>query len=324
MGKIKTLKPIKESTEEYDKAERAILELLRKEIYIPIMRELSAPQNQLQNSIEDLKDAILKGRISFNQGKFSGRFNSRTSQELKLLGAKWDRKTSTYKIRLSKLPAEIQHTISASESKMLAKFAGIDRKLAQMIPEKIADKIKVSKFFDTALWKVEKEFQSSIRNITVSPKLTADQAARIAGEWQNNMKIWIKDFSEKEIEKLRKDVKKSALAGNRYESMVDKIQKSYGVSANKAKFLARQETSLMMTKFKQTRYEAAGVNEYIWGCVAGSPNHPVRPAHKALEGKTFRWDNPPITTAPDEAARRNNPGQDYNCRCFAKPVVRFY
>ena len=163
----------------------------------------------------------------------------------------------------------------------------------------------------------------SIKNITVGPQLTKEQAARIADEWQTNMKLWVKDFTEKEILKLRKDVKSSVFTGNRYESMVSKIQKSYGVSANKAKFLARQETSLLMTKFKETRYKDVGVNEYEWRCVAGSKNHPVRPAHKKLEGLRFSWDNPPITTAPGEPVRRNNPGQDYNCRCFAKPIVRF-
>jgi SPP1 gp7 family putative phage head morphogenesis protein len=95
------------------------------------------------------------------------------------------------------------------------------------------------------------------------------------------------------------------------------------VSANKAKFLARQETSLMTTKLKETRYREAGVNEYKWKTVAGSKLHPVRPSHKILEGRIFRWDDPPITTPPGEAVRRNNPGQDYNCRCFAQPIVRF-
>lgn len=322
MKEIK-LRPIKEATDDYERAEKAILELLRKELYIPIMQELGAPKNQLQNSIEDLNQAILSGRITFYRGAFKGRLSSSISRELRQLGAEWDRKQGQFKIPLRSLPQSVRATIQASESRMKAKLAGIDRKLSQLLPAKIADKLQVSKYFDTALWKVERDFQSSIKNITVGPQLTKEQSAKIADEWQTNMKLWVKDFTEKEISRLRKDVQASVFTGNRYESMISKIQKSYGVSANKAKFLARQETSLLMTKFKETRYRSAGVNEYKWGCVAGSKNHPVRASHKILEGKIFRWDNPPITTAPGEPVRKNNPGQDYNCRCFAQPIVRF-
>ena len=52
--------------------------------------------------------------------------------------------------------------------------------------------------------------------------------------------------------------------------------------------------------------------------VVGSPNHPVREMHKALAGKVFSWDDPPIT---NEKGDRNNPGQDYGCRCYARPIV---
>ncbi len=108
--------------------------------------------------------------------------------------------------------------------------------------------------------------------------------------------------------------------GYRYETLVAEIQKSYGISQRKAKFLARQETSLLMSKFKQVRYQEAGSNEYIWDCVAGSSAHPVRHFHLLNRGKIFRWD----TGAPINAnGDRKNPGQDYNCRCFAKPIIRF-
>ncbi len=322
MKEIK-LQPIKETTDDYERAEKAILELLRKEIYLPLMQVLALPKAKLQNSIQDLHEAIIAGRINFYRGAFKGSFNSAVTKELKRLGAEWDRRQGLFKVPLSQLPQSVRQAIQASQSRLEEKISGIDRKLSQLVPEKIADKLQVSNFFDSALWKVEKDFQASIRKITVGPNLTKEQAKRIADEWQQNMKIYIKDFTEKEIQKLRKDVQSSVFTGNRYESIISKIQKSYGVSSNKAKFLARQETSLLMTKFKQTRYEDAGVREYIWRTVAGSKNHPVRASHKILEGKKFRWDDPPITTAADEPIRRNNPGQDYNCRCFAQPIVRF-
>ena len=55
------------------------------------------------------------------------------------------------------------------------------------------------------------------------------------------------------------------------------IQKSYGVTANKAKFLARQETKLLTTTLKEVRYVDAGVTKYKWKSVTGTAAHPVRP-----------------------------------------------
>ena len=80
-----------------------------------------------------------------------------------------------------------------------------------------------------------------------------------------------------------------------------------------------------MTKYKQVRYQSAGVNQYKWKCVVGSPNHPVRPMHAELgkrsdKGELFTWDNPPIV---DSKGDRKNPGQDFGCRCVAIPVVTF-
>lgn len=317
------LRPIKETTSDYERLEKRIKLHLKDLLYSPLIKALQLPGSVLQNSISALFDALRTGRITFNKGTFRGKFNAQTSKELKSYGAHWDRKTETFQIAQSDLPYEIRAAISASAARFEERLLEIDKTLSQILPAEIAETLSMTDIFDSSLWKVEKEFRKTLAGITVTPELTPMQRKRIAEEWQGNMRLWIKDFTEDEIRKLRTNVQKSAFAGNRYGSLIDTIQKSYGVTARKAKFLARQETSLLMTKFKESRYADAGVMEYRWGCVAGSKNHPVRPSHKILEGKIFRWDNPPITTMPDEPQRKNNPGQDYNCRCFARPLVRF-
>jgi len=319
--KVIELAPIKETTEDYERLEKTVKELWRKELYVPLMKLLGFPQKML-NSKNDLADALRTGRVTYYRGQFSGRFNASISKELKSLGAHWDKRTGTFRLSQSSLPSELRAIIAASDRIFRAKIADIDKKLSQFLPDEIADKLQATKIFDTSLWKVNREFSENVKGITIAPKLTDQQRQKIAAEWNDNMKLWIKDWTAEEIKKLRGEMEKTILTGNRYESAVKTIQKSYGQSQNKAKFLARQETGLLMAKFKETRYTDAGIMEYKWTTVAGSPKHPVRPWHKALEGKIFRWDNPPITTKPGEPARRNNPGEDYNCRCFAKPIVR--
>jgi SPP1 gp7 family putative phage head morphogenesis protein len=328
---IKYLKPIKESTEDYDKVERKIKELFRKEIYFPIMRVLGLGQKTLMNAKYDLLEAIKYGRIQFYRGVFKGRFNADISKELKALGAQWDNRTGTWKLSQTSLTQEIKAAIQASESRFQHKIDLIDKKLTQFLPEEIADRLKVDHIFDSTLWKVQREFDKTIRGITVAPQLTKEQRARIAKEWQNNLKLYIKEWTQKEIVELRKSMQQSVFAGNRYETAVKTIEKSYDVSTNKAKFLARQETGLLMAKFKETRYQDAGVTKYKWTCVAGTPAHPVRPAHKALDGKVFSWDNPREldknghvnSSGAHKPGDNKNPGEDYNCRCYAKPIVEF-
>lgn len=317
------LKPITIQLNEYDKIELRIKAAFRQLIYEPILREFGLKLSRLENSIADLHNAILKGKINYYRGTFSGKFNASTSKELKALGAKWDRKSGTFKLTLADLPPSLRGTISASNARFEEKVTKIDEKLKKILPEEFAKQIKLSDLFDRTLWKVDKQFHESTDGIIVPAQLTKERRAKIADEWQDNMDLWIRNFTEEQIVKLRKTVQDSAFSGNRYEALADGIQKSFGVTSRKARFLARQETNLLLAKFKESRYTDSGINEYRWRCVIGSKNHPVRPSHKILNGKNFRFDDPPITTEPGQPVRRNNPGEDYNCRCSAIPIVKF-
>lgn len=316
----KELKPIRETLSDYDAIKVKIIELFKTNVYIPLLRDVAAPKETLQNSMDDLAKAISSGRLRFWRGKFSGRFNATLSKELRRLGAEWDRKQGTWNIPLTKLPDELKIAIGASEHRYEKTVAAINKTLQSLNPAEIAQKLDVAKLFDADLWKTERKFQESIKSITVAPKVTAETRARLSAEYNDNMQLYITDFLEKEIKELRKTVEQRAFAGDRYEGLIKTIKESYGVSDRKAKFLARQETSLMMTKYKQVRYQDAGVNKYKWRCVVGSALHPVRPMHKAHDNKIFTWDNPPVI---NEKGERKNPGQDYNCRCVAIPVVSF-
>lgn len=317
---MKTLPPVKEKTEYYDMLEAAIAEHLKKMIYEPLMKELGIPKNKLENSKEDLLKAILSGRITFRQGTFSGKLNSRITLELKKIGAKWDKKSGTFKLPAKELPDDVKMTVSLSESRFKAKMKRIDEKLAKLLPEEIADSLKLEKIFDASIYKIGKDVDATLKSITVGPSLTDESRAIIARDYTNNMRLYIKDFTQKEIKSLREKMQKNAFEGKRYESMISTIQKSYDVSYNKAKFLARQETKLLLSKYKETRYVDAGVQKYKWTTVVGSPKHPVREMHKALDGKIFSWNNPPVV---NEKGERKHPGEDFGCRCYAIPIVEF-
>ncbi len=318
--KLIEISPIKLHEEDFEDIEKIITKLFRDEIYIPLLKELGIKNKVLKNSREDLIEAITSGRIAYVDGKFTGQFNSQVSGEIRRLGGVWDRRQGCFKVPRSKVPVEVKNAIAISQSRFEGVLKKISQRLVDMVPENIADKLDLSKKFDTALFRTKRRIDATLKGISVAPDLTDKQSAKIAEDYTNNMQKYIKDWTEKEIKTLRKEVQKQTLAGTRYEELSKTIQDRYGVSQSKAKFLARQETNLFLTKFKENRYQDAGVKEYIWTCSAGSAQHPVRPTHKRLNGKIFFWNSPPIT---DDNGSRNNPGEDYNCRCFARPIVRF-
>lgn len=319
--RTRELASVHETVADYEKMEQEILRLFRDEIYLPLITALDVPKDVvIENATDDLRRAIQRGRVRFYRGRFSGKFTANISKELRTLGATWEASTKSWKLLSSDLTDEIRLAVDASDEKMKRTEARVLGKLADINPDDVAEKFQGKKLFDHVLWKTDRKVTAQVEAVTVAPKLSKESRAKIAEEYTQNLRIYIKKWTEEEIVKLRERVEKSAVSGARYETLVSTIQKSYGVSQNKAKFLARQETSLLMAKFKETRYRDAGSTEYIWRCVAGSPNHPVRPFHKKLDGTRQRWDSPPII---DKNGNRKHPGEDYGCRCTARPLVKF-
>lgn len=336
------LPPIRETKEDYEDIRKEILDLLRRELYLPLIRELRLPKRRLENAVYDLLAAIRAGRVHFDRGLFTGSFNAKISKELSKLGAKWDRAREGWKIEKRDLTPEILQAIAASDERFKGVIDKIDKKLGETASEAISERLDTAGHFDRNLKDTDERIRKQVDRvrgggwerrgrdrregsregggISVVPHLTDFERQKIAEEYTQNLRLEVKEWADEEVLRLRKRVQGVALSGGRYESLVREIQTSYGAAQNKAKFLAREETRLMMTKFKGARYQDAGSEEYVWNCVAGSPNHPVRPMHKELDGKTFRWDDPPVV---NEKGEKKNPGEDYGCRCTPRPIIRF-
>jgi SPP1 gp7 family putative phage head morphogenesis protein len=102
----------------------------------------------------------------------------------------------------------------------------------------------------------------------------------------------------------------------RFTEIAKEIQRTEEVTASRAVLIARTETSRTATTLTQARAQAIGADSYIWRTSGDST---VRSDHKKLNGKIFRWDDPPI--ADEHSGTRANPGCIWNCRCFAEPII---
>lgn len=81
------------------------------------------------------------------------------------------------------------------------------------------------------------------------------------------------------------------------------------VSASRAELIARDQTLKLNAKINETHQTSAGVTSYVWST---SGDERVREEHAALAGETFDWSSPP---------EPGHPGEDYQCRCVALPVM---
>ena len=132
----------------------------------------------------------------------------------------------------------------------------------------------------------------------------------------NNLDLEIKGWAAQEIADLRLRVQKNAMEGYRPDKLAREIAAERGISLRKANFIAAQETSLFVSKWREQRAKDVGCTRYKWST---SHDERVRPDHRALNGKIFSFDDPPITDRATQA--HNNPGEDFRCRCVAIPIL---
>ena len=87
------------------------------------------------------------------------------------------------------------------------------------------------------------------------------------------------------------------------------------VTKGRANLIARTEVARTSSKLVEARARHVGSDGYIWR-TAGDAD--VRREHRVLNGKYFRWGDPPVAGS---AGERAHAGQIYNCRCVPEPVV---
>lgn len=93
----------------------------------------------------------------------------------------------------------------------------------------------------------------------------------------------------------------------------DKLVERGSVSESRAELIARDQTLKFNAGINRIRQVNAGIERYVWST---SHDERVRPEHAELDGQVFSWSSPPqLENGP------LHPGQDYNCRCVALPLL---
>ncbi|QLJ65565.1 hypothetical protein HP437_22345 [Serratia marcescens] len=117
--------------------------------------------------------------------------------------------------------------------------------------------------------------------------------------------------------------------GGRHENLVSLIRERGRVTQSRARLIARDQTAKLNSALTQVRSEALGVDLYEWG---GAGDERERDSHFVLNGMTCKYSDP--TVYSDDGGKtwkkrsgigafEGKPGDDYQCRCVALPVVQW-
>ena len=112
--------------------------------------------------------------------------------------------------------------------------------------------------------------------------------------------------------------------GTRVEDVATALEDSFGMTRARAELIARDQTLKLNGRMNQQAQTAAGVDRYRWstsndGSVRDDPKGRGDPNHEILNNTVHSWDDPPVTC--ERTGATNHPGQDYQCRCIAIPVL---
>jgi SPP1 gp7 family putative phage head morphogenesis protein len=88
------------------------------------------------------------------------------------------------------------------------------------------------------------------------------------------------------------------------------VAERFGVAKSRAAGIARDQVFSLNGNLARDRQTGLGISDYVWRTQL---DEKVRPNHASKEGKRFNWNEPPSDTG--------HPGQDWNCRCEAEPVI---
>ena len=288
-------------------------------IFKPMFKELHI---KASNAGDVILEALDKGLIFYTDGGFraKGRFSNQVSQALIKLGAKYDRFARAFLIDQNLLSNEIISHIKANVLRAQTKLntinsflSDIELNLAQIIDTMIFDEEVI-----TILDDVHGQIQKNVKHINViEPELTEVQKQQIASDYTYNMKYYIKNWVAERIPEMRQKVQRAVLEGYREDQVQEMLQKEYGISKRKAKFLAQNETSIMLAELKKATYTDMGFTEFIWQTILDGRE---RVLHKQLHGKVFSFDDPPVID--ERTGQKGLPGETYNCRCGLIPIKR--
>jgi SPP1 gp7 family putative phage head morphogenesis protein len=133
--------------------------------------------------------------------------------------------------------------------------------------------------------------------------------------WINRNVTLITSLTVDIIKKVEVEITNGLLSGKSVRTIAKGLYDEGGLLSGqkaRARLIARDQVSKINGNMTQKRQQDGGIELYVWRT---SGDERVRASHSAHEGTIYSWSNPPEGTGA--------PGEDYQCRCHAEPIMVF-
>ena len=130
----------------------------------------------------------------------------------------------------------------------------------------------------------------------------------------------IKSIPIDAAKRVHKLIKENQYVGLRSTDLIDEIMRIGSISENKAKMIARTETSRYSTALTEMRATSIGADWYVWKAVG---DFRTRSSHKHMNRVLVNWNDPPSPEklTGEKAYGEYHAGETFNCRCYPEVVL---
>lgn len=249
-------------------------------------------KQEIKNSLPEIKAAVQEETAR------SGRYDSDTEEQEKIKRAAV---FFSFAVRIEELFDKIRRNVkkSALQFDLTSKLNRLSEQVRTMSSSEWQKTIRQTLGID-----IFKDYYSGEFYKDIIP------------QWISDNVDLIKTIPEESLDRMKDIVLNDFREGRSVKRLTEDILEAYDISERHARFIARDQIGKLYGQITRKQQEDAGVSEYTWR-TAGDER--VRDGHKNLEKKTFRWDDPPVVE--QKTGRRCHPGEDYQCRCVAIPVM---
>ncbi|MCX7997405.1 MAG: minor capsid protein [Leptospiraceae bacterium] len=196
----------------------------------------------------------------------------------------------------------------------IAKRQAIDKlnldKIEQLTKRKYFPNQEAKKQIQQAIYKQKQVYRQDVDSVSLINEDLGITQEFLDKTIKTNVAL-ISKLSKDHKKKVAEIISKGLAEGKSNEEIAKEISNATGVTLKKARFWATDQANKFFGDVTRKRQKELGFPGFIWITVKDAK---VRPTHIAFEGKFFDYEKG--TGEPN----RSFPGQDYRCRCYAKPA----
>jgi SPP1 gp7 family putative phage head morphogenesis protein len=172
-----------------------------------------------------------------------------------------------------------------------------------------------TKSFNTTQIQMKAAFAEAGFTVAFKPTPGSVAAYQAVAAEQVNL---IKSIPAQYLKDVQSKVWSSVMKGADMHALSDDLHKTYGVTRDRAAFIARDQTAKSKAIIEKTRRQEIGITEAVW--MHSSGGKVPRKTHIRMDGKPYpisqgMWDS--------DEGKYVLPGELINCRCTSKAILPF-